>query len=685
VVFHKLGPKAAQIERKNKMKRTSTHLWPFKTSTLLLGCCILATIAATPIQLFADAHWDVSIQTTAWYNTGRSLVGPYVAGDGVLYAGARYEATGGAVNMEVWRWTKCDGWLRLGTLTRPDVATITALHLAGDVLYVAGWFTDVSGVGATNVAKCDLNCHTWSPVGDGTLDNVWSLTVDANGKVYVGAGETSDNGASYHSLLYSLDGSSWATVGGGMWGSALQYPLPNITALAADGTNIYVGGAFAAGRNSNGTRIDSPNLIKWTGSQWQAMGGGSGLAILTVLSSPEVQKIVVSGTNVFVAGDFSNAGDPPVGLDRFSTDGSHVHAYTLYLDGYASGVGSDLSVQGKTVYLAGRFDHIDSDSVEAFAQCTEGGTWTSLGTGVSDSDPDTLQGWDVAVAPYSNSIGDSVFILGQYDHAGGDVVESGYPLRWVSTAEDTDCSIPTNSLVLWVQARTNDVDIDINGNVTTWYDQSGRGNNLTPYSSDYYTPSASGPAWVDDDGAGYPAVGFTPGTMMYAPYAVTNSDWTVLAVASETGDHYYNWVAALARILEDESNDESWASILLTDDQFGNESAPSPQAISLHGGLTFGPAFSPGFGISYNTTYTFTSKIKANGDMTFAVNGLCPGTASTGCTNSLSGMNTILIGGVDGWSDLIGPIREVLMYNRTLTTNETSHVESYLKQKWGIP
>src|SRR2546425_705459 len=83
--------------------------------------------------------------------------------------------------------------------------------------------------------------------------------------------------------------------------------------------------------------------------------------------------------------------------------------------------------------------------------------------------------------------------------------------------------------------------------------------------------------------------------------------------------------------------------------------------ISLHGGLTYDTAFSPGAAISYNTAYRFTSQIRPNGDMTLRVSGSDIGTASTGCTASLSGMNSILIGGVDGWSDLIGPIYEVIM------------------------
>jgi hypothetical protein len=70
--------------------------------------------------------------------------------------------------------------------------------------------------------------------------------------------------------------------------------------------------------------------------------------------------------------------------------------------------------------------------------------------------------------------------------------------------------------------------------------------------------------------------------------------------------------------------------------------------------------------------------------MSLRLNGSVVENATSGDTRPISADN-FLIGGVDGWSDLFGPIYEVLMYNRTLTTYEIQNVEAYLKGKWGTP
>src|SRR6185503_7104233 len=68
-----------------------------------------------------------------------------------------------------------------------------------------------------------------------------------------------------------------------------------VYAIAVDGTDIYVGGQFTdAGGNANADRI-----AKWNGTSWSALGSGL---------NGVVYSIAVRGTDIYVGGDFTDVG-----------------------------------------------------------------------------------------------------------------------------------------------------------------------------------------------------------------------------------------------------------------------------------------------------------------------------------------------------------------------------------------
>jgi hypothetical protein len=64
-----------------------------------------------------------------------------------------------------------------------------------------------------------------------------------------------------------------------------------VFALAASGSDVYVGGEF-----SEAGGVDAENLAKWNGSAWSAFGSGAQYG--------EVDAIAVNGSDVFVGGQF---------------------------------------------------------------------------------------------------------------------------------------------------------------------------------------------------------------------------------------------------------------------------------------------------------------------------------------------------------------------------------------------
>ncbi|HOA06068.1 MAG TPA: hypothetical protein PKH86_09500, partial [Candidatus Fermentibacter daniensis] len=71
-----------------------------------------------------------------------------------------------------------------------------------------------------------------------------------------------------------------------------------VLALAVSGTDVYVGGDFTQAGGSPANYI-----ARWDGSSWHSLGSGV---------DKWVYAIAVSGTDVYVGGDFTQAGGSPV-------------------------------------------------------------------------------------------------------------------------------------------------------------------------------------------------------------------------------------------------------------------------------------------------------------------------------------------------------------------------------------
>lgn len=460
----------------------------------MLCTASLVVCSFFPLVSAAAPHWDVSSPGQHPYPLYNGLSGPMAAKDGTLYAINHFtdQQYPTSLYTEVDRWTKCTGlWQNCGGPLGWD--PITSVYFSGDYLYVSGLFTmTVAGGGtAINIAKYNVLTEEWSTVGDGSItDEIWAVAVDSNGRVYIGTGVSTYLDTSAHSLLQYWNGTAWTPCGSGMLGNAnIIYGYGQVSALTADGTNIYAAGTFDGGVSGDVTTY-STNIIKWDGISWHAIGTPAGYGVVlnypqySEPHSPIFRKIVVSGTNVFVTGNFYNGvldGDQfyelaPIGLDRFSTNGSHVHAYTLHttLDPeFREGSGWDMAVQNGTLYLAGEFSYIDTNTVIYAVAQFDGSTWSALGSGVSGGTTAYAVAADVNPSHPENA----VYVLGDFDHAGGSLIPNGTPVRWVLGADNMSCSVTGR-----IAAGLNhSLLLKYDGTVWAWgwnyYGQLGNGNN----------------------------------------------------------------------------------------------------------------------------------------------------------------------------------------------------------------
>lgn len=163
--------------------------------------------------------------------------------------------------------------------------------------------------------------------------------------------------------------------------------------MAAVGNDLYVGGDFST---ANGT-VTVNNIASWNGSAWTALGTGM---------DGFVHAIIVSGSNVFVGGDFAEAGVVRVnGVARW--DGSNWFALGAGLSSATTNTTvTALTGWGTNLFVGGTFTSAGGTDAMNVARW-DGTGWNALGSGVNGP----VSTLDLA--------GTDLFVGGNFTAAGG--------------------------------------------------------------------------------------------------------------------------------------------------------------------------------------------------------------------------------------------------------------------------
>lgn len=174
-----------------------------------------------------------------------------------------------------------------------------------------------------------------------------------------------DNNYHMHAVVANgiaqWNGSSWTNLGSGMDSVYRQYSEPTVCALAVSGTNLYAGGNFTSAGGAAAT-----NIAEWNGSSWTNLGPGLGVGISGTCAL-SVAALAVSGTNLYAAGCFTNAGETAVNNIALWDGGS----WSALGSGTGPGV-SALAVSGNTLYAGGYFTNAGGVPVNYIAQAIIG-------------------------------------------------------------------------------------------------------------------------------------------------------------------------------------------------------------------------------------------------------------------------------------------------------------------------
>ncbi len=133
---------------------------------------------------------------------------------------------------------------------------------------------------------------------------------DATGEIYVGGYFSEIDGVAANNIAV-WNGMEWRALGGGTNGE--------VYALAVSGSSLYVGGDF---NRVNGTNVVANHVAQWNGTQWLALSSGSADPDIESGFNEPVRALAADGNGgVYAGGDF----DEPSGVpnDRPSNIPSH--------------------------------------------------------------------------------------------------------------------------------------------------------------------------------------------------------------------------------------------------------------------------------------------------------------------------------------------------------------------------
>jgi trimeric autotransporter adhesin len=296
---------------------------------------------------------------------------------GRLFAGGIFSSAGGVETHTIAYWNGLT-WQTVGDIYGPARGTLYAMVMDGTGnLYVAGNASDAFGIYA-GVSK--WNGTTWSDVGSAN-DYIYSLTFDGSGKLYAGGRFTTIGSVSAKGVA-RLDGTTWSALGSGV-GQFNSVFGGQVNVLASVGGNLFAGGTFTKAGN-----VVAYVVALWTGSAWSGVGaGGSGGF------DSEVYAMALDGSSgLYAGGKFRYAGGTSLepgnvaanGIAHWNGSGwSALGTGISQCQDLGSGCSPEvraIATSGNNVYIGGNFKNAGGVSVSHIAKW-DGQNWSSLGTG----------------------------------------------------------------------------------------------------------------------------------------------------------------------------------------------------------------------------------------------------------------------------------------------------------------
>jgi hypothetical protein len=319
--------------------------------------------AADRIAKWNGSSWSAVGSPASQISSG--VVSAIAVSGGRVFAGGNFQDAGGNANADflaVW-----DGasWKPICAAAGATFVSgnVTSLEIIGQTLYVGGEFQNWAGIASADyLFACNLANGASSPVADPAhpfSGSVYALTADSNGTLYAGGGFINlENIPAADKVAYLPPGGTWHAMGTGA-GTCNCAVTDFVRGLTAVGTDVYIG---TDASNIAGIP-QADHVARWDGSEWHAVGAGSGGGNGWFSTTTSINALAGSGSNLFVTGTFQDAnGDPRADHVAFF-DGTTWHP--LGSDGAGNGpwsaAGHALALVDRRLYAAGNFTSAGGD------------------------------------------------------------------------------------------------------------------------------------------------------------------------------------------------------------------------------------------------------------------------------------------------------------------------------------
>ncbi|MFT5142789.1 MAG: hypothetical protein ACI84D_001406, partial [Thalassolituus oleivorans] len=321
-------------------------------------------------------------------------------------------------------------WSQMGGVS----GTVRAVDASGAGPIIGGDFPTTSGGNGTQYVARWAGSN-WEPLGLGVSAPVSAVEVMSTSIFVAGA---------FH-RAYNADGTELQTgtspmyiakFSGDMWSPLADFLDGLPRAMDSEGGALYVGGSFnrTTDRDLAGDPlVESEGIMRWTGSEWEAMGAGVNVRVNAVEAEPG---------SIWVGGNFSFATNGDVGLTepgevvanhiaRFGANQWHALGYGL------NHLVSSVAEHDGQVVLGGTFTKATFGSITQPANrivSWDSGAkaWTTLGNGVKWQHSVVVSDVRALV-----SDGTSLYVGGLFDYAfntSSDSVLVNHIARWDGSA-----------------------------------------------------------------------------------------------------------------------------------------------------------------------------------------------------------------------------------------------------------
>lgn len=273
----------------------------------------------------------------------------------------------------------------------PTGSQIETMVDAGDVVYVGGTFTSVAGVSVNNVACWNKVTRTWSALGtsgnsalNGTNGIVFSLTLNGT-DLYVGGRFTTVSSSTQSSISansiakWNITTRTWSQLGDAVRnGVTYSSGSASVAAMVVSGTNLYVGGNFTAVNSASQYALSGNSIAKWdiTTGTWALLGSNAqnGTGSLS-----NVMALAASGSKIYVGGSFttvSSSTQNSLPASNIATWDSAAEAWSIPVVGPNNAGVRAFALIGTDLYVGGSFT---SPANQIARLNTATGAWSALG------------------------------------------------------------------------------------------------------------------------------------------------------------------------------------------------------------------------------------------------------------------------------------------------------------------